>query len=216
MRRETVVPVIDVASVNLTLDPEGPWRESSRSASAPASRRASFDVQGPVGQGLAAPELAPPTRSDPQPAPALPVSAPRLPVPAARGLGEAAPQGTRPTTSRADVARERFLDHPTEIQAEQITLYAPPEILAEGRLTGANLSEASPGRRVAVGEARLALRELTLRAQRITLRTRSGSPDIQITARGGVEFVSRQRDQVLREQALKGLILTNDQLTPLR
>ncbi len=210
------MPVIDVASVSLTLDPEGPWRVSSGESSAPAPRRASFDVQGPVGQGLDRPEIAPPARFDPRPAPASPVPGPRLAVPVARGLGEAAPQGTRPTKPAAEVARERFLDHPTEIQAEQITLYAPPEILAEGRLTGANLSEAGPGRRVAVGEARLALRELTLRAQRITLRTRSGSPDIQITARGGVEFVSRQRDQVLREQALKGLILTNDQLTPLR
>ena len=58
---------------------------------------------------------------------------------------------------------------------------------------------------------------LTLEGERITLRAREpGSDDVQITARGDVELVSRQGDQVLRETGLKSLIVTNDRLTPLR
>jgi len=215
VRRETVVPIIDAASVSLTLDPEGPWREPSAEPGLRRPSPSSFEVQRSLAQAPDQP-LDQPALTRARLVPASPPAAVRLPVPAARGLSEAAPKGARPTRPHAEVARERFLDHPTEIEAEQITLYAPPEILAQGQLTGAQLSEPSPGRRIAVGEARLALRELTLRAQRITLRTRAGSSDIQITARGAVQFVSRQREQVLREQDLKGLILTNDQLTPLR
>jgi len=202
--RETVVPVIDVASVNLTLDPEGPWREAGPKTA--------------QGERATLPEIfrepAPEAR-EPATAPA-PRPAPRLEVPVARGLGETTPKGARPAKSLEEAARTRFLDHPTEIAAEQITLYAPPEILAEGQVTAANVSEPTPGRRIAAGGARVALRELTLKAQRITLRARAGSADIQITAQGAVEFVTRQRDQVIREQDLKSLILTNDRITPLR
>lgn len=198
VRRETLVPVIDASTVHLALDRSGPWRETEAEVVPNLQPSASL------------------ARAEPAPAPPMTLSAKPLPVPRARGLGETTAKGQRPGKPLAQVARERFLDHPTEIEAEQVTLYAPPEILAEGLLTGADLSEPSPGRRIAVGDARLALRELTLRAERLTLRARAGSPDIQITARGNVRFVSRQRDQVVREQGLKSLILTNDQLLPLR
>jgi hypothetical protein len=59
------------------------------------------------------------------------------------------------------------------------------------------------------------LRELTLTAERITLRLVEGE-DLQITARGGVSFVSRQRERVFREEGVQGLLIKNDQVTPLR
>jgi hypothetical protein len=222
-RRETVVPVVDAAHVSLRLDPDGPWEELA-SASRPwtpteleAAGERALAVAG-AGAGASAPArlaVRGPVASVPPPAPSLPPQE-RLAVPKARGLSEAAPRGAASARSLEEQARERFLDHPTELKAQQITLYAPPSILAEGRLTGADLSEPTAGRRVAVGAARLVLRELTLTAERITLRAREGTPDIQITARGDVQLVSRQREQVIREEGLKSLILTNDQITPLR
>jgi hypothetical protein len=203
VKRETVVPVIDVATVSLRLDPEGPWHEASANTEAAASAEAL------VAERRARAAVAPP-----RPPPTPPAE--RLPVPVARGLSEAAPQGKAPSRPLEEVARERFLDHPTEIKAQQVTLYAPASVLAEGRLKAADVTEPTPGRRIAVGEASLALRELTLTAERITLRTREGALDIQITARGDVHLVSRQRDRVIREEGLKSLILTNDQITPLR
>jgi hypothetical protein len=199
--REPVVPVIDAARVRLVVDPDGPWHESAfhdAGTTLPAP---------PASAPAAAPLLAA--------LPSAPLSAP-LPVPVARGRTPSAPKGAPPTKPLADVARERFLDHPTEIEADSVTLYAPPSLLAAARLTGASVTEPTPGRRQALGAARLELRELTLVAERITLRTQDSSPDLRIAAKGSVRFVSRQRDQVLREQDLKSLLITNDQLTPLR
>lgn len=197
--------LVETGDVELSLDPGGPWREADASE-ALAARHSPAPADPPA---PAAPSAAPALLARPE--------APRLAPPQARGLGEVAASGQPPVKAVADVARERFLDHPTEIEAESVTLYLPADLAAEAHLTGGALSEPSPGRRVAEGEARLVCRELTLRGSRITLRVRSGaSRDVQITARGNVAFVSRQRDQVLREQGLTSLILTNDQVTPLR
>jgi hypothetical protein len=115
------------------------------------------------------------------------------------------------------IAREKFLDHPTEVRGESLSLVLPARLAQEVRLTGASLEEPTPGRRVASGGARLTCRELTLVGERITVRTReAGSEDVQITARGGTALVSRQGDQVLREEGAKTLIITNDRVTPLR
>ena len=77
------------------------------------------------------------------------------------------------------------------------------------------MEETHPGRRVAVGGARLLLRELTLEADRITLRVVEGE-DLHLTARGCVSFVSTQRDRVTREEGVEALVIRNDEVTPLR
>ncbi len=228
VQRTPVVPVIDVSRVRLEVDPEGPWRE----AAAPDGGTPS-EAGGTGGAAAAEPPSAPARRhlaeaaarrrgptaegALPEPPPQRPPPAPTLAVPLARGAGEVAERGAPPTKPVEAVGRERFLDHPTEIHAGSLTLVVPAALAAQARLTGAQLSEPTPGRRVAEGGARLTCRELTLVGERITLRVRPpGSEDVQITARGEVELVSRQRDQVLRETGLKSLIVTNDQLMPLR
>jgi hypothetical protein len=115
------------------------------------------------------------------------------------------------------VARERHLANPTTVRAAQVTFHCPARYAAEVRLTGERVEEPAPGRRVATGRARLTCRELTLEGEKITLRVRDdGTEDVQVTARGDVRFVTAQKDQVFREEGLKSLILTNDNVVPLR
>ena len=58
---------------------------------------------------------------------------------------------------------------------------------------------------------------LTLIAERITLRIRrDGDAELQVTARGNVELVSRVRNKATRETGLRSLILRQDQMMPLR
>ena len=63
---------------------------------------------------------------------------------------------------------------------------------------------------------RLLCRELTLEGEKITLRIRGEDPDVQITARGNAHFVTRQKEQVLREEGVRSLLITNEQIVPLR
>jgi hypothetical protein len=235
--RRSVGPApADTGPLGLELAKNGPWSEDVVGG---VTFSPAVDVQAPLGRdagaGVRAVDARPtawdtaraanagaphasfaPREPAVLPAPEEP-SGTRLPVPAARGTGEVAPKGAAPVKSVEAVARERFLDHPTEVRADAITLTVPARLLAEVRLTGAEVTEPQAGRRVADGGARLVCRELTLVGERITLRTRlGGTEDVQITARGDVSFVSRQADQVLREQGVRTLLITNDALTPLR
>ena len=65
--------------------------------------------------------------------------------------------------------------------------------------------------------ARLVLRELTLEAERISIRVQpEGLLDLTIMARGNVHLVSEIRGNVNRETGIRGLLITNDRIVPLR
>lgn len=214
--RRSGASVREAALAAVTVDPSSPWTEREAAPPIVGIHRPerSWTVNSADG---AAPDSRSGTaaRSAP-PVPPVP-PAPRAPLPIARGLGEVPAKGAPPLKSLEDTARERFLDHPTEVRADSLTLVLPARLVAEVRLTGSEVTEPGAGRRIAVGAARLTCRELTLVGDKITLRTRPpGSEDVQITARGGVSFVSRQRDQVLREEGVQTLLVTNDAVTPLR
>jgi hypothetical protein len=145
------------------------------------------------------------------------VDLPDLAIPARRATPEPPARAAPPAKSLEQVARERFLDHPTRVRAQSVTFYCPPAYAAEVRLTGATVNDPAPGRRVAEGNARLLCRELTLEGERIVLMVRGdGSTDVQVMARGGVSFVTDQKGQVMHEDGIRSLILTNDQIVPLR
>ncbi|MDA1194771.1 MAG: hypothetical protein O2894_06265 [Planctomycetota bacterium] len=148
----------------------------------------------------------------PPPAPVRP--APTVAIPRRRGE-EARPVGETTGKTAERLARDHFLDYPTLIRARSITLHLPPDLLAEARLRGAAITP--PGvRRVATGAARLELRELTLEGERVTLALREdGLDDLQIVARGQVAFVADIRANILREEGLRGLLITNDRVAPL-
>jgi hypothetical protein len=162
-------------------------------------------------------EIAPPLAALPlEPETPLP-SGPKLAIPLRRAREEARPLGQRATKSRQRLARDHFSDYPTRVVAQRITLYAPPDMAVRARLTGTRVEDLPGGRRQALGGARLILDELTLEADRVTLRTRSdGLDDLQVMARGAVQFVAEVRGNILREQGLKSLLITNDQVVPLR
>lgn len=215
VERTAVLPVVDASRVSLSLDPEGPWREVLVEApvARPARevvlpREAAAAREAPTLSSMARPPSAPGPASAGGPAPdgrAAPVRAP-LPVPAARARRSDAPVAPR----------ERFLAQPTELHAAQVSLVLPAALASEVRLEAGTVGEPTPGRRVASGSATLRLRELTVQAERITVRTREAGEDVQVNARGDVRLVSRQGDLVLREEGLKGLLIANDALTPLR
>lgn len=222
VRRSAVLPEVDATEVRLALDEDGPWQErpTALTASHPAVGLSAPPAEvTPEPRPAAAPAAAlagRASRSAParQPPPAPP---PTLEVPQPRTAGPVTPAGGRPAKPLADRARERFLDYPTEVHAQRLTLILPAALASEAQLTGARVSDPEPGQRTGEGGARLVCRELTLVGERITLRVRApGSDDIQITARGEVEFVSTRRGQVLREVGLRSLVLTNDQMLPLR
>lgn len=221
VRRRALPPSADAALVRLDLDEGSPWREQPTALTAPHPSVGL--IEPPVGEASApAPAVAvasaPPATPAPRSAPArapLPEPAPTLAVPQARGATP--PPGMRPAKPLEDRARERFLDCPTEVHAERLTLILPAALAAEAHLTGARVEDVAPDERTAEGGARLMCRELTLVGERITLRLRPpGSGDVQITARGEVELVSTRRGRVLREVGLRSLVLTNDQMLPLR
>ena len=140
-----------------------------------------------------------------------------LPAPRRRAARPARVEGRKTGKTAAQLAREHFLDFPTRIEATRITLYCPAQYAAEVRMRGETVDRSQPARQRAVGGARLVLRELTLEADRITLRVRDpAEQDLQITARGGVRFVSKVRDNVHREDGLRSLLITNDRTVPLR
>jgi hypothetical protein len=93
----------------------------------------------------------------------------------------------------------------------------PPALAREATLTGAQVVEEGPGRRVATGNAVLTLRRLTVRAARLTLVARDdGAPDVSLSARGRVSFHADLPASVIDERDLKSLLLRNDGYTPLR
>jgi len=184
------------------VDESGPWREVPVEGADRVVRLATVP--------RTEPRLAPVPEPVPEP------SAPALAVPVRRVTPEPAGLGTPPAKSLADLARERFLDHPTKVRAEQITFFCPTRYLREVALRAQDVQDPRPGRRVATGAARLTCRELTLEAEKIVLRVPDEpDADVQVTARGGVDFVTDQRGQVLRHEGLRILVLSNDRVTPL-
>jgi hypothetical protein len=114
-------------------------------------------------------------------------------------------------------ARTRFLESETTVVAREATVHLPERYAREASLRGAAVEEKDGGRRVAVGDAVLALRRLTVRAAAVTLVTRTdGKDDVQVSARGDVSFRSDQPASVLEEEGLRALFLRNDAHTPLR
>jgi hypothetical protein len=141
----------------------------------------------------------------------------RLPPPLPRAATPRREPGRAPDRSPEVLAREHVLDWPTHVVARQITFYCPASLAAEVHLTGADVHEVHPTRRLARGSARLTCRELTLEAERLTLRLlEDPGADLQVIARGGVRYAGRVRDQVFHEEGLLGLMITNDQIVPLR
>lgn len=187
--------------MTFVVDEQGPWREIPVSDDAP-----------PV-----AAVQAPRPRVVERPVRDAPPSAPVLPVPARRATPAPRALGTPPAKRPEDLARERFLDHPTRIQGGSITFYCPRRFAAEIRLQGEEVTDPRPGRRIANGSARLVCRELRLDADRIVLRIREeADAAVQVTARGDVSFVTNQRGQVMRHEHVRILVITNDGVTPLR
>ena len=188
------------SAVSVLVDEGGPWQAID----------ATDEVSAHVPQ---APAEAPRVVEQVVEAPAEPA----LPVPTRRATPGPRERGTPPAKTPEDLARERFLDHPTRIQAGTITFYCPRRFAAEVRMQGQEVTDPKPGRRIAVGDARLVCRELTLGAERVVLRIQD-EPDaaVQVTARGDVSFVTDQRGQVLRHDHVRILVITNDGVTPLR
>jgi len=197
----------------------GPWRVAhggfERAAEPSRLAAASTSLAGaPEPVGDAEPRTVPPARP---PAAAPRPRGPRLAVPGRRARREVRPVGKKATKDAGTLARDHFLDYPTRIAAARITLHVPAVLAARARLTGGQVDGASGSRQRAVGGARLTLGELTLEADRITLRPRTdGRPDLQVMARGGVELVANVRGNILRESGLRSLLITNDQVVPLR
>jgi hypothetical protein len=200
---------VDVPAVSVFIEEEGPWREVP-------TDEAGAEAIAAVRAAAVAGVLRPPPRAAPEPAPAP--SRPEIPVPARRTrVREPAPRGVPAGRSLEQIARERHLDNPTLIRGAKLTFYCPPAYLAEVRLTGTEVDDPSPLRRVALGRARLVCRELTLEGDRIVLKKgKPGDLDVRITARGGVDFVTEQRGQVLRHENLRILVIKNDSLKPMR
>ncbi|MFM8980139.1 MAG: hypothetical protein ACKOSS_06730 [Planctomycetia bacterium] len=211
VERHAVLPVVDASRVSLSLDPEGPWREvlapapTVRPAPAAGPGREQARQAPPGALAAASAASASPATASPPALRAAPARAP-LAVPAARARHSTAPLAPH----------ERFLAQPTALHAAQVSLVLPLALAAQVQLEAAEVGEPTPGRRVATGSATLRLRELTVQAERITVRTRETGTDVQVNARGDVRLVSRQGDLVLREEGLKGLLIANDALTPLR
>ncbi len=138
-----------------------------------------------------------------------------LPPPKRRAATPRRASGKPATKSAARLAREHFLDYPTTIKATRITLYCPPAYAHEATLRGDERPRIA-GKRIVTGDAELRCRELTLKARRIALIVREDEPDLQIAARGDVHFVSQVGGQMVRENGIRSLLITNDKMTPLR
>lgn len=195
----------------------GPWRVAHGQFDDPATRLPVASRAQAV-DPFAAPASRPPARPTARPIHRV-VTPParKLAVPRRRARTEARPVGKKATKSTDQLAREHFLDYPTRVQARKITLHLPPAFASQVRLTGDSLSPARGGRRQARGNARLVIRELTLEGDRVAVRIRDdGREDLQIMARGDVSFVADVRANVLREEGLRSLLITNDQVVPIR
>lgn len=201
----SAAPRSDEPDVVLVVDATGPWKvlplpaadgNAPNEVAAQPAEREVIEVPPP---GLHAP------------------ARPRLAVPKRRATPQPAALGTRPAKSLRDLARERYLDHPTRVKARRITFYCPQVFAQEVRLTADDSQQTNPTRRVASGRARLVCRELTLEADQIVLRIRTeANADVQVSARGSVDFITDQRGQILRENGVRTLILTNEKIVPLR
>ncbi len=153
----------------------------------------------------------------PPPRPAAVPSRPKIPAPTRRAAKPARERGKKTGKTVEQLARDHFLDFPTRVVARRITFYCPSIYASEVRLTGDSVDRSRPRSHRADGNARLILRELTLEAERLTFKVRNpDDKDLQITARGNVQFASRVRQNVHREEGLKSLLITNDQTVPLR
>lgn len=162
---------------------------------------------------LITPPVQAPVARMPAPKPARPA----LPVPKRRATPKPPKRGTKSTKTVQQLEREHYLDNPTTVHAHKITFYCPAAFLREVRLTADDVKETSADRRIARGGARLLCRELTLVADQITLRIRrEADAELQVIARGEVDFISRVRNQSTHDEGLKSLILRQDRVIPLR
>lgn len=117
----------------------------------------------------------------------------------------------------AERTRAYVLDNPTHIRAASITFYCPPAYRSEFKLAGDSVGSPHPDRQAARGRARLTCRSLLLEAERITVRELDDADaDLHITASGNVHLALRIKDQVHREEGIEGLLVTNDNVVPLR
>jgi len=218
---------VEVPEVAVEIAEEGPWRElppdretasvadaGSAASPAPCSSRAE---PRPGSLTNPNPNRNPSLRSRRRPRPTPPAPVAKIPVPVRREAARMAPRGAPDHRPPEQIARERHLEHPTRIRAAKITFYCPRAYLSQVQLTGVEVKDPRPGRRIATGDARLTCRELTLEAAEIVLRVRKpGEEDVQVSARGSVAFVTDQRGRILRHEGLRILMLKNDVITPLR
>lgn len=222
-RTEVGLPTLDAARLSKIEADEGPWKPEEQYEVIGGPWKVANGVFDNPAQTLAvsARKVDPFTVKAPEPTPnvvhaqAPPVR--KLAVPRRRARREARPVGKKTGKTTEQLAREHFLDYPTRVKARKVTLYLPPAYAREVRLTGESVSKRTNGRQQALGGARLVLRELTLEGERVTLRIRDdGRPDLQIMARGDAGFVAEVRANVLREEGLRSLLITNDQVVPIR
>lgn len=216
------LPVVDTSRLNLEVADLGSSKPNEDDGIGGVWRVVSdrFDTSTPADLVVSEVEASPPESHEPETVPALlpaPTPVPKLAIPKRRNPSKVKPRGTKLTKSPEQVAREHYLRNPTTIEAHRITLYIPPGYLPEVRLSGADVKDLAANRRRATGDARLVCRELTLKADQITLRTlKADQRDIRITARGDAGIISTVREQIMRDEGLRSLMITNDKLMPLR
>ena len=207
--REQALAPVERSAVGFEVVADGPWREMPIDPDDPFTGAAAAEVV-----TLATPP--PPVRRPAAPKrpaqPSLALLPRRLPPPPRDKDGQ--PLGPRKAPD--ELRRHRYLDNPTRLRAGRVAFYCPEALASEIHLTGGRVEAKGAKRRVATGGARLICRELTLEADKISLNLRGEDPDIQLTARGDVHFVTRQRSQVLREEGIRSLLITNEQIVPLR
>ena len=221
-RTEVGVPTLDAARVSAMKADEGPWKPEEQYEVIGGPWRVTNGTFDDPGATLAVSTRKVDPFATPEPVPQqapVIVQPPKRTraVPRRRARKEARPVGQKTGKSTEQLTREHFLDYPTRVKARKVTLYIPPPYAREVRLTGQSVSKRMNGRQQALGGARLVLRELTLEGERVTLRIRDdGRPDIQIMARGDAGFIAEVRANVLREEGLRSLLITNDQVVPIR
>lgn len=220
-QRRSGVPLLDARAVRVITD-DGPWQPVPEEEEIGGPWRVAHGgFERPLEPLSPQPlEIAPPVLD----APALPAivqpavpTGPTLAVPRRRARKDVRPVGKKVRKNPALLARDHFIDYPTRVVARKITLHVPSDLARRVALTGEHVDQRAVGRRQALGTARLVLGELTLEGERVTLRTRTdGRNDLQIMARGEVRFVTEVRGNVMREEGLRSLLITNDQVVPLR
>lgn len=143
---------------------------------------------------------------------------PPLPAPMPRNGQFLREEGKPSLRAPEELARDHVLDWPTRIEAREVTLYCPASAARELDLRGDEMRDlGTNGPRVAYGNARLRCRELSIVAERITVRVLPPGEDaLRIVARRDVRYALRVRERVFQEEGLKSLMVLNDQLVPLR